>query len=340
MSESCVSKPHPHDVLSGRGKNIHGHEGNVFYRDLIQKYKVQYVVASLRKDKHAFAEFIYDAVLARGGRFLKELQKTGMWFPIDKKEAIRKVKAALRDGAPNIEKLLKEETSRQQEEEVERCMKNSFDEPLMSNAQHVSNDRFGNSSSYGTEIDISLQDHYISHTTEMNRLQEIVPINSVQHEAQIEDLKGMTNSSNNLYGSSYPSQASLSRSLGSRYDFSNSSSSSLHRADQYEHVKTGECDQKLLCTSTSPTSSGKSNKATAAGGRSENSSNSSFSMICSTSNIAAMNMMDQLDFSSKGGSSKSSILSSFMSGNESEILSDLDLRSIFSTDSLTLCPAA
>lgn len=109
VTEKGIAIPNPRDVLFGRGKAIsHQHEGNIFYLNLVKKLKVQYV-ASLRDDKQAIANFVYKSIVGRSGRFLK---KTGdMWFQVDEREAMIKVRAALREGAPKIEKILKKSTS-------------------------------------------------------------------------------------------------------------------------------------------------------------------------------------------------------------------------------------
>ena len=74
-------------------------EGNIFYLDLVKRCKVQYV-ASLRDEKQAIANFVYKSVVSQEGRFLKKTN--GMWFEVEKKDAMNKVRAALRVSINNL----------------------------------------------------------------------------------------------------------------------------------------------------------------------------------------------------------------------------------------------
>jgi hypothetical protein len=107
MAERIV--PTDSDVLYGRGYKINTHPGNIFFREeLVQKYKVEYVAAPLWL-KPNFAERIMRAVynLSPPGRFLKLLDTTDgvdKWVEVSEKDILKKIRQALREGAPNLMK--------------------------------------------------------------------------------------------------------------------------------------------------------------------------------------------------------------------------------------------
>lgn len=103
-----IHAPHPHDVLAGRGKSINHHPGNQYFISLIKPLKTDYV-ATPKQEKSMFARMVIQKIknLKPPGRFLKQDPNTGLWFDIGEKKAILKTRQALREGAPEIEKLLK-----------------------------------------------------------------------------------------------------------------------------------------------------------------------------------------------------------------------------------------
>ena len=102
-----IDTPHEHDVLSGRGNFVNYHSGNGYFRELVKKHKVDYVKAP-KSDKAKFSRMIVDQIRSRDppGRFLKEDEETKKWFDIGEKKALDKTRQALREGAPEIEKLI------------------------------------------------------------------------------------------------------------------------------------------------------------------------------------------------------------------------------------------
>jgi hypothetical protein len=50
-TEQEIVKPHENDVLSGRGAGINQHPGNVYYRNLVQAYKMEYFHSSSSQKK-------------------------------------------------------------------------------------------------------------------------------------------------------------------------------------------------------------------------------------------------------------------------------------------------
>ena len=49
----------PHDVLFGRGGRTNIHEGNVYFRNLLQKYKMDYINASKNTKPDLSREIVY-----------------------------------------------------------------------------------------------------------------------------------------------------------------------------------------------------------------------------------------------------------------------------------------
>jgi hypothetical protein len=95
------------DVLLGRGSGSYDHEGNVMFRDLVRDRKSEYTDAKNRKTKNKIAREIVEAVLAKTGRFLKQIdpeeaKKLGIpndvdaWCPVDEKTSTKKAMHALR----------------------------------------------------------------------------------------------------------------------------------------------------------------------------------------------------------------------------------------------------
>ena len=106
-----ITRPHEHDVLSGRGNKINQHAGNIYFRHVVATQKLQYV-ASRKEDKPLFARYVYNQIRARNppGRFLKLDKKSNEWEDIGETRSIVKARQALREKAPEIQKEMKEET--------------------------------------------------------------------------------------------------------------------------------------------------------------------------------------------------------------------------------------
>jgi len=100
--------PTSKDVLCGRGRLIHTHVGNVWYRDIIQKWKPNYLADSTTKVEklHLVADFVTE-IRASGGRFLSFHTASGLWFDTGDEKARRKVGQALRENAPELRKTFK-----------------------------------------------------------------------------------------------------------------------------------------------------------------------------------------------------------------------------------------
>jgi len=105
---SAIENPRPQDVLSGRGNYINKHPGNEYFRSLVRQYKVTYV-ATHKNDKPLFSRIIFDSIrsLNPPGRFLRQDEKTKVWYDIGERKALDKTRQALREGAPELVQILK-----------------------------------------------------------------------------------------------------------------------------------------------------------------------------------------------------------------------------------------
>jgi hypothetical protein len=93
------------DVLSGRGGGTNQHEGNCFFRSLINKNREKYLRAK-KNDKPFISLSIVNIVRKRNGRFLKKDESSGLWFEIGDAAAREKTSQALRQRAPEYRKQL------------------------------------------------------------------------------------------------------------------------------------------------------------------------------------------------------------------------------------------
>ena len=99
-----ITKPHPHDVLAGRGNSINMHPGNLYFRSVVKHLKNEYVITP-KNEKPVFAKVIFEHIrsLDPPGRFLKK--DGNEWVDIGMKKALDKTRQALREDA---DKVLKE----------------------------------------------------------------------------------------------------------------------------------------------------------------------------------------------------------------------------------------
>lgn len=99
-----------HDIRSGRGNFINGCSGNKIFRELVKQIRTEYV-ATDKKKKREFTQVLVASLksLDPPARFLgKEQNKR--YLELSDKDSIVKARQALREGAPEIEKGLKNGT--------------------------------------------------------------------------------------------------------------------------------------------------------------------------------------------------------------------------------------
>jgi len=107
IESTHIAKPQDHDILNGRGNSINYHPGNQFFRSLVKAVRIQYV-AALKPDKPMIAKLLVQQIrnLDPPGRFLTQVED-GRYVDVGDKMAIAKTRQALREGAPEIELLIK-----------------------------------------------------------------------------------------------------------------------------------------------------------------------------------------------------------------------------------------
>jgi len=93
------------DVLSGRGGGTNVHVGNRNFRDLINFHRRTYLQAR-KNDKPAISRAVVRAIRESGGRFLKKMPKSHIWYEIGDDAAREKTSQALRQRAPEMRRLL------------------------------------------------------------------------------------------------------------------------------------------------------------------------------------------------------------------------------------------
>lgn len=106
---SGISSYRDNDVLSGRGSAINNHQGNRFFQSLVKALRAEYV-ATAKVEKPIFARKIVEFIrgLNPPGRFLKQDPQTQLWYDIGNRKAMDKTRQALREGAPDLAKHIKE----------------------------------------------------------------------------------------------------------------------------------------------------------------------------------------------------------------------------------------
>jgi len=87
--------PNPEDVLLGRGKTVVEHPGNTRFRQMIERFMIQYEDAP-RLEKTCLAEIIVRMVKESSGRFMKRNEK-GAWEEVEDEIARKKVAHAFRN---------------------------------------------------------------------------------------------------------------------------------------------------------------------------------------------------------------------------------------------------
>jgi hypothetical protein len=120
-----IRKPHPNDVLSGRGGGINSHPGNKTFRDWVRERKEAYNLAITKAEKAEIAHEVINLVrsLNPPGRFLQRDPNSvtgySWWVEVDSNRALAKTSQALREGAPQIRAAHKDELG----EKMERARK-------------------------------------------------------------------------------------------------------------------------------------------------------------------------------------------------------------------------
>lgn len=93
--------PTDSDVLSGRGKGVNNHKGNIRFRDIVRKYKNDFLEAESKKIKTHITAMIVKEIrsLDPPGRFLEPHGMSDLWVEIGDENAMKKTAQALREFA-------------------------------------------------------------------------------------------------------------------------------------------------------------------------------------------------------------------------------------------------
>ena len=100
MSKMINDTPLANDVLSGRGRRILNHPGNLKFRSIIKSLKPEYDAAPKSLKGVLYGNQIINIIhdLCPPGRFLKEDKVSGSWIEVDKEKAVKIAIQALRDS--------------------------------------------------------------------------------------------------------------------------------------------------------------------------------------------------------------------------------------------------
>eukprot|EP00542_Grammatophora_oceanica_P022507 CAMPEP_0194049500 /NCGR_PEP_ID=MMETSP0009_2-20130614/30716_1 /TAXON_ID=210454 /ORGANISM="Grammatophora oceanica, Strain CCMP 410" /LENGTH=306 /DNA_ID=CAMNT_0038695675 /DNA_START=25 /DNA_END=945 /DNA_ORIENTATION=+ len=116
ISDEGIKQWNKFDVLWGRSGDTRTHQGNVFFRTLVNQYRELYM-NSPRKLRTLISEKIVRTVRAKGGRFLKQDPDSLLWFETGDSKAFEKTSQALRQRKM-LEKMLLNRARERQEEET------------------------------------------------------------------------------------------------------------------------------------------------------------------------------------------------------------------------------
>lgn len=105
---------HDNDVKCGRGHGSNRHEGNIFYRKVVQERKENYRSQTTNFGKTLIAKDIVYIIHSRKppGRFIEQDGKTDRWTIVPDEEAEKKVKQALREKESSKDTQIKKASER------------------------------------------------------------------------------------------------------------------------------------------------------------------------------------------------------------------------------------
>lgn len=95
-TSSEVVLPSTVDVISGRGKGLQDHEGNLRYRAIVERYRHTYETTTEKGGKGKIIIAVVQEINASGGRFLKQDSK-GRWIVLDDEQTEDKVSHSFRN---------------------------------------------------------------------------------------------------------------------------------------------------------------------------------------------------------------------------------------------------
>ena len=105
-----IEKPHPHDILSGRGGISNNHMGNKIFRTVCEHNKELYATFP-RNEKLHVAVRLVEAVRSRDppGRFLERKKGDKLWYEVTERRVVDKTAQALREKVHKAIRLPRDE---------------------------------------------------------------------------------------------------------------------------------------------------------------------------------------------------------------------------------------
>ena len=105
-----IKKPHPHDILSGRGGISNNHMGNKIFRTVCEHNKELYATFP-RNEKLHVAVRLVEAVRSRDppGRFLERKKGDKLWYEVTEKRVVEKTAQAMREKVHKAIRLPRDE---------------------------------------------------------------------------------------------------------------------------------------------------------------------------------------------------------------------------------------
>lgn len=92
LQAALVNPPTKDDVLFGRHAQSWNHEGNRRFRAIVSKYQAAYHSAKARIKKVSIVAKIVNEVRSNGARFLRKDKRLNIWYEVDRKACIDKVR--------------------------------------------------------------------------------------------------------------------------------------------------------------------------------------------------------------------------------------------------------
>jgi hypothetical protein len=97
------------DIVLGRGGHVNVHRGNMWFRDVIQCYRMKYCVL-IKGDKMQMARNLANWFYLSGARFLVQDDGDKCWYEVGDDRATRKCSQSLREGTCAVVRKTLEES--------------------------------------------------------------------------------------------------------------------------------------------------------------------------------------------------------------------------------------
>lgn len=93
---SLKDPPTDNDVISGRGRGVWTHQGNIILKSVIKSHCEKYDKAANKSEKIKITNEVYEIMVSRGARYIRQEDEEGRWVELTKEEAREKTAKALR----------------------------------------------------------------------------------------------------------------------------------------------------------------------------------------------------------------------------------------------------